>query len=155
MSPDPWISTVTCGHRGVLGRASTVAAWTDAACCAEATTADGWRVGVEADDPSVVHRSVAALRRLNLPVGPALARLSRQRLPSCSILLSDGDGLAALAWGRPLGLVEIDRWEYAMTSEPPAGAPWAAVSPGTLIDLADCGPTVFHLPYPDDLQESA
>lgn len=158
MTPDPWVGAVDCRHRGVLGRASTVAAWTSAGCCQSTTAVDTWRVGVDtpssADQASIIAR-IEALRTLGHPPSATLARLSRDDLPACSILVSDGHVVAALAWGLPLGLIEIDRWEHAITSAPVPGSAWKSLPSGALVDLADCGPTIFSLPCPHAAQESA
>src|SRR5581483_9542290 len=143
--------------------ASTVATWTNSGCCDSATAVGAWRVGVDtasaADEARVIDRIAAldsvALDSVGLPASATLARLSREDLPRCSILLSDGRSVAALTWGRPLGLTEIDRWEYAVTSEPTSGSAWTPLPSGTLIDLADCGPTVFSLPCPHAAKEPA
>lgn len=156
--PDPWIGAVGCRHRAVLARSSTVAAWTSPECCPAQDPIAEWQLGVDAatsTDTLEVQQTIAALRSLALPPSATLARLSREDLPPCSILLSDGQCVAALVWGRPLGLVEIDRWEYAVTSSRQPGAVWSRLESGTLIDLADCGPTFFSLPCPHTAKESA
>lgn len=130
----------------------------DAECCDDVTAVDGWQVGVAAaSDPEAftVREALMSLRPLDLPISATLARLSREDLPPCSILLADGRSVAALAWGPPLGLIEIDHWEHAITSGPATGGEWKPLAPGTLIDLADCGPTIFTLPYPHPTKEYA
>ena len=104
MAPDPWIGAVSCRHRGVLARASTVATWTNSGCCDSATAVGAWRVGVDtasaADEARVIDRIAAldsvALDSVGLPASATLARLSREDLPRCSILLSDGRSVAAI-----------------------------------------------------------
>lgn len=158
MAPDPWIGAVNCRHRAVLARASTVTAWTSADCCDSAVTIGVWRLAVDATDPAdaaLILNRVDALHTLGQPASATLARLSREDLPSCSILMSDGQSIAALTWGHPLGLIEIDRWEYAITSGPVPGAVWTSLPSGTLVDLADCGPTLFSLPCPHAVKEFA
>ena len=158
MAPDPWIGVVDCRHRGVLARASTVTTWTSARCCNSVVTLGAWRLAVDAADPAdarLVIDRVEVLRTLDQPPSATLARLSREDLPTSSILMSDGHSLAALTWGLPLGLIEIDRWEYAITSAPVAGSSWTPLPSGTLVDLADCGPTLFSLPCPHAAKEPA
>ena len=81
----------------------------------------------------------------------AIARLTRFDLPSCSVLLGDGDLAAGLAWGEPLGLSEIGAWEFSLTATPLADHPWTPLTPGTIAVLDSCGPTVFRVPFPQEL----
>jgi hypothetical protein len=158
MGPDPWIGAVDCRHRGILARASTVATWATGTCCDSSVALGPWQCAVDAantDDAAGVLARIDALRAVDQPASATMARLSREDLPSCSVLISDGRSLAALSWGVPLGLIEIDRWEYAVTSGPVPGSVWTPLIPGTILDLADCGPTVFSLPCPHAAKEPA
>jgi hypothetical protein len=85
-----------------------------------------------------------------LALAGAVARLTRHDLPSCSVLLSDGELAAGLAWGQPLGLSEVGAWEFALTSQPLPDHDWAPLAPGTIVVLDSCGPTVFRVPYPQE-----
>ncbi|WGL50986.1 hypothetical protein P5P86_13545 [Nocardioides sp. BP30] len=159
-----WTARVLCGHHAVLGRAETVAGWTSDDGCDVTGTGAGtgtgaWRIGVDAataEEIERVHAAVASERDApggaDLPAASLLVRAAtRHRLPACSILLADGDQLAALAWGLPLGVVELGGWEYAVAATPPAGdSAWVPLAPGTVAALDPCGPTTFPLHAPLD-----
>lgn len=156
VAPQPtWTGRVVCGHRAVLGRQATVASWDSDDDCTAAEVG-GWQIGVAAATPAdaaAVLAAVAAAREGGAPggapepVASILVRVAtRGALPECSILLADGDQVAALAWGRPLGVVELGGWEYAVTSSPPGpDMSWAPLATGTLAALDPCGPTRFSL----------
>lgn len=153
-----WISRVVCEHTAVLGRAPTVDAWQphapEAAACEAGEELHGWQVGIRARTPAEhqrVLRAVDAVAADRVPVAGAAARLSRLDLPACSVLLSDGELAVGLAWGEPLGLGEIGAWEYALTSDALPDHPWTLLSPGTIAVLDSCGPTVFRVPFSQEL----
>ena len=156
-----WVSRVVCEHAAVLGRAPTVEAWPrhagDTPCSTPPPVHDrqvGWQVGVRARTPGDrqrVHEALASIGADHLPLAGAIARLSRADLPACSVLLGDGELAAGLAWGEPLGLGEIGAWEYALTSESLADHPWTPLAAGTIAVLDSCGPTVFRVPFPQEL----
>lgn len=151
-----WISRVVCDHHAVLGRAPTVDAWPPHAAaeatCTHAEHVGGWTVGIAApteEARSHVRDAVASVSEDDLPLASAAGRLTRLGLPECSLLLSDGEYAAGIAWGRPLGLGEIGAWEYALTSTPLPGHPWTPLALGTIAFLDSCGPTLFRLPVPE------
>ncbi|WP_017935129.1 hypothetical protein [Nocardioides sp. Iso805N] len=157
-----WAARVVCGHRGALGRPETLTAWAADDDC-EPSAPGGWQVGVSAATQTEVEAVLAAVATARgtadgpgLPVASLLVRVAtRARLPQCSVLIADGDQLAALTWGRRLGIVELGGWEYAVTSTPPADdLAWSPLAPGTVAALDPCGPTIFPLHPPVDTEES-
>lgn len=170
LAPQPvWAARVLCGHGGILGRSETVTDWAtnwaadraDDDC--EPSAPGGWQVGVSAatrTEVEVVLAAVAAARGTaqgaGLPVASLLVRVATgSRLPQCSVLIAEGDQLAALTWGRRLGIVELGGWEYAVTSTPTADdLAWSPLAPGTVAALDPCGPTIFPLNPPVPTEES-
>lgn len=164
-SPAPvWTSRVVCGHGAVLGRSGTADAWaekwaavrTDGSTHGGCATAvlDGWQVGIRADDADVatVLAAVAQARAAGPPASVLVRAATRTSLPDCSILIADGEQLAALSWGLPLGMVELGPWEYAVTG--PADEPtWTPLAAGSVAALDPCGPTVFLLHAPALIEE--
>lgn len=153
-----WVSRVVCEHSAVLGRAPTVDAWpghlAGEAPCATSANVATWEVGIRAGSASAreaVHGAVASISGESLPLAGAIARLTRFDLPACSVLLGDGELAAGLAWGEPLGLSEIGAWEFTLTAVPVADHPWTPLTPGTIAVLDSCGPTVFRVPFPQEL----
>ncbi|KRF11023.1 hypothetical protein [Nocardioides sp. Soil796] len=147
-----WTSAVACRHRGALGHAQTVATWAAHPDCEGAAQLDGWQVGIDAataDERTAVIEALAPIRKAGLPLSSALVRLvTRNDVPPCSVLLADGEQLAALAWGRGLALLELGNWEYAVGSPADDDQAWSPLSVGTVVDLDQCGPTRFTLPCP-------
>lgn len=152
-----WVSRVVCEHTAVLGRAPTVEAWqahAEAATpCGPRQEQNGWQVGVRSRTPADQQRVLDAITAVpeDLPLAGAIARLTRADLPACSVLVSDGELAAGLAWGEPLGLGEIGAWEYALTSTALTDHPWTPMTPGTIAVLDSCGPTLFRVPFPQEL----
>ena len=157
MSEMTWTSRVVCEHSAVLARAATIDTWRahDDATCSVPGRVDAWEVGIRAGsaaDRSHVRDAVASISGEGVPLPGAIARLTRLGMPACSVLLADGELAAGLAWGEPLGLGEIGAWEFTLTSDPLPEHPSTPLTPGTIVVLDSCGPTVFRLPYPQDPQ---
>lgn len=147
-----WMSTVRCAHTALLARAETIDRWPGDHAGCHSSSVSGWQVGISGGDleqQSAIRTRLATLHDSGLPVAAALAALTRTDLPQCTVLLSDSEYAAGLAWGAPLGLVELDRWEYALTTSASA-QPWQPLAHGTIIALDSCGPTIFQVPYPKD-----
>lgn len=156
--------SATSTETAVLGRDATVRAWMSRAGPTAAIAHERWQIGVRAasavDQDRVVH-ALADGHDANLAVGPGLMRaVTRFDLPACSILVADGEQVAALSWGRPLGLAELGDWEYVVSTTPPVlatgsrTAQWRLLPPGMLLVLDPCGPTYFPLPLPPDLEQT-
>lgn len=152
-----WVSRVVCDHHAVLGRAPTVDGWLahdEREGCRHAERVGAWTVGIAAPTEQAraqVREAVASVSEHDLPLASAAGRLTRLGLPECSLLLSDGEYAAGIAWGQPLGLGEIGAWEYALTSTPLTDHPWTPLPLGTIAFLDACGPTIFRLPHPTEL----
>jgi len=156
--------SATSTERAVLGRDATVRAWLSGAGLTAAIAHERWQIGVRTasavDKDQVVH-ALADAHDASLGVGPGLMRaVTGFHLPACSILVADGEQVAALSWGRPLGLAELGDWEYIVSTTPPVlatgsrTAQWRLLPPGMLLVLDPCGPTYFPLPLPPDLEQT-
>ncbi|BBH16596.1 hypothetical protein Back2_08830 [Nocardioides baekrokdamisoli] len=143
----PWIGRVICPHEAVLGREETVTDWSGHASCVEPGRVGRWAVAVIGDAARTQVLDTLASIVPDAPVAGAIARLSRADLPRCSVLLSDGEYAAGLAWGEPLGLADLGGWEYALSAAPLDRGSWSPLSPGTIVVLDSCGPVVFPVPF--------
>lgn len=150
MTAPQWGSRVICAHEAALGQASTLAAWpTDG--CPEVDRLGHWEVGVRTAEPIATSMVLDALRRTptGLTIAEALARLTREPLPRCSVLLADGEYAGGLAWGEPLGLSDLGGWEFSLATRPAERRAWRPMVPGTIVSLDACGPTVFTVDFPE------
>ena len=147
-----WGAALDCPHRGVLGRDTTRAQWRHSGCGNAAEQINGWRLATVGLEPPILAALLRQARDDGLPVASALVRVAtRHRLPDCSVLLTDGEDLAALAWGRPMYLLDLGGWEYVAAAEPPTDSP---VDPDPLparsvLALSPCGQTRFALHPPE------